>query len=451
MNTLQSINPATRELVGEVPVADTSQIQVAVNRAHEAVKSWGVMSLEERAQCFKDAAPVILEQAEELGRLISSEMGRPLAMAVGEAKGVGGALAHKVDDIAKALSPHSIEDDNVHSTFYYESLGVCAAITPWNFPVNMIQWMIVPALMAGNAVVIKPSEQTPLCGDLYVKILQQFLPEGVLQIVHGGKDTGRELVNSDVQMIAFTGSRRAGQQILADAAKDFKRIILELGGKDPLIVLEDADVAAAAKFAATNSYFNSGQVCVSSERVYVHESIAEEFEKGLVEHTSKIDVVPGDQEGSGLGPMVADFQREHVMRQLNSALADGAEKLFGADEHPEGYVMPTVLRVTDDMDIMQEETFGPISCVRHYSDIDELIEKVNASDYGLSAVIFSEDIDKATALARRIETGMVGINKGCSGAEGTPWVGAKQSGYSYHGGEAGHRNFAQVKIVSTPK
>ncbi|CAH0991281.1 Succinate-semialdehyde dehydrogenase [NADP(+)] [Sinobacterium norvegicum] len=451
MTTIKSINPSNGSLVGEVAVTSAAELADIVEKAHRARKQWWQTSLQDRAQCFKNAAPVLIENAEKIGRLISAEMGRPEQQAIGEATMVATALATKVDAVVEALTPHCIEDEQTSTTFHYDPLGVCAAITPWNFPVNMVQWMVLPALMAGNPVIVKPSEHTPLCTQLYLQTLQQFFPQDVLQIVQGGKEQGRMLVNSDVQLIAFTGSRRAGQQILSDAAKDFKRIILELGGKDPLLVLADADIAAAASFAAQNSYYNSGQVCVSSERMYVHESVAAEFERLLIEATADVTVVAGDLQQSTMGPMVADFQRQHVLDQLNTAKAQGAEVLYGEDQHPPGYVMPTVLRVKDTMDIMQEETFGPISCVRHYSDIDEVLEVINASDYGLSAVIFGTDIAAATEVAKAIETGMVGINKGCGGAQGSPWVGAKESGYGYHGGVAGDRQFAQVKIISTPK
>jgi succinate-semialdehyde dehydrogenase/glutarate-semialdehyde dehydrogenase len=451
MTTIQSINPSNGSVVGEVPVTSPAELAAIVNKAHQARKQWWQTSLAERAECFKKAAPALIAKAEQIGQLISAEMGRPHEQAINEATMVAAQLAKKVDAVLAALSPHSIEDENTKTTFHYDPLGVCAAITPWNFPVNMVQWMILPALMAGNAVIVKPSEHTPLCTQLYLETLQQFFPQDVLQIVQGGKEQGRMLVNSDVQLIAFTGSRRAGQQILSDAAKDFKRIILELGGKDPLLVLADADVAAAASFAAQNSYFNSGQVCVSSERMYVHQSVAAEFERLLVEATAAMTIVTGDLQQSTMGPMVADFQRQHVLEQLNTAKAEGAEVLYGDDQHPPGYVMPTVLRVSDEMEIMREETFGPVSCVRHFSDIDEVLDVINDSDYGLSAVIFGRDIAAATEVAKSIETGMVGINKGCGGAEGSPWVGAKESGYGYHGGVAGDRQFAQVKIISTPK
>ena len=274
----------------------------------------------------------------------------------GEAKLVASQLPHKVDGIVAALTPHIKEDDNVQSTFHYGPFGVCAVITPWNFPANMVQWLLIPALMAGNTVVVKPSEHTPLSSQFYLDILKGCLPDGVLQVVQGGKE------------------------------------------------------AAGA-----------------------------------------IKVVAGDQDSSGMGPMVADFQRQHVIRLLDSAEQQGAERLHGSDSHPPDYVLPTVVRVTDDMDIMREETFGPVSCVRRFTHIDEVIDKINASVYGLGAVIFSADVESAKKLAVKIDAGMVGINKWCAGADETPWVGAKQSGYGYHGGKAGHRQFAQLKIVSTPK
>ncbi|GMG86211.1 aldehyde dehydrogenase family protein [Biformimicrobium ophioploci] len=447
--TLVSRSAYTGDILEEIRCTPLDQVDAMVADARRALPGWRALSLQERADCLKQAIPELKARAADIAGLISAEMGKPISNAMSEANYCHSTLAATLDGLVQSLAPRKIEDAHTETTLYYDPLGVCAAITPWNFPVSMIQWMVIPALMAGNTVVLKASECTPLAGRAYAQALQAVLPENVLQLVEGGKDHGRALVNANVQLIAFTGSRRAGQQILADAAPQFKRVILELGGKDPLIVLDDADIEAAARLAATNSFSNCGQVCVSIERIYVHESVAEKFEQLLLQNTRKIEVRPGDN-ASEMGPMVADFQRRHVLGQIEEAVAEGAEVMHMPDTMPDGYILPTVLRVKDTMRIMREETFGPVACVRRFGTDEEAITLANDSIYGLGAVVFGEK-GHAMQVARQLDAGMIGINKSCHGANGSPWVGAKQSGYGYHGGAEGDHQFAQVRTVSIGK
>lgn len=301
--------------------------------------------------------------------------------------------------------------------------------------------MIIPALMAGNAVILKPSEETPLSAQAYVNVLNQFLPQGLLQIVHGDEQQGKALVNGDVNLIAFTGSRDAGAHIMAAASSQLKRIVLELGGKDPLIVLDDADIEQAAKMAVANSNENSGQTCISTERIYVQQSIAHQFEKRMAQLTQ--DVV--------IGPMVNERQRTHVLKQIDAAIKDGAEVIAGGDEHPKGYINPTVLiHVNEQMDIMQTETFGPVVAISRFDHIDEAIEKANSSIYALGASVYGKDEARAWDIATRLHAGMVGVNKNCFTIGDMPWVGAKQSGFGFHGSAAGHQQFAQTRVISKP-
>jgi acyl-CoA reductase-like NAD-dependent aldehyde dehydrogenase len=449
--TLKSFNPATGELVGEVPVTPVEEIPAVVARARAAHPAWRDMGAEKRRALLAEAGPKLLERADDLGLLLTREMGKPLREAVGEVKSCATGLAEELDEMVAALAPETFEDAHTRTTLYHDPLGVCAAITPWNFPISMPHWMVVPALMAGNTVVLKPSEETPLIAQAYADVLGESLPAGVLQVVHGDEAQGKALVAGDVDLIAFTGSREAGKHIMAEASRGLKRIILELGGKDPLIVLEDADVAKAAKFAATNSFRNAGQVCVSTERIYVKESVAEAFEAELARRASEMRSGDGLAPDTQVGPMVNARQRDFVLRQIDEAVGAGARVLAGGGTAAGNFVAPTVLAgVRDDMSVMRDETFGPVACVVRVRDDDEAVRLANDTPFGLGAVVFGEEAH-AEAVGRRLDAGMIGINRGVGGASGSPWVGAKQSGYGFHSGREGHRQFAQVRIVSRPK
>ncbi len=333
MECLKSYNPATGEEVGEVPVTPVAEIPAIVARARAAQSAWAALGLEGRAELLAKAADVFGERVEKHAELITTEMGKPLNEAVYEAKSLGGGLARELDEIVEALAPDLLDDGRARSTVYHDPLGVVGAITPWNFPMSMPSWMIIPALGAGNTVVFKPSEETPLCGQAYADALNEVLPDDVLIVVHGADDQGKALVQSDVDMIAFTGSREVGKHIMREASGNLKRVVLELGGKDPMIVLDDADVVQAAKFAAANSFRNAGQVCVATERIFVLDSVAEEFEKALAEAASTMKVGPG-LEGSDVGPMVNARQRDHVLAQVEAAVSAGARVLAGGSRAP---------------------------------------------------------------------------------------------------------------------
>ncbi len=448
---LESFNPATGELVGSVSITPASEIPAIVARAREALASWESLSAQQRADIIRPAGQALADRADELGELLTREMGKPLAEGIGECRGTGEGLSDEVDEIAQAVAPQHLDGEGVTTTLYHDPLGVCAAITPWNFPLAMPHWMTLPALVTGNTVVLKPSEQTPLIAQAYADVLNEFLPEGVLQVVHGADEQGKALVAADVDLIAFTGSKTVGQKIMQAAAGGLKRLILELGSKDPLIVLEGADLDAAAAFAARNSFRNCGQVCVSTERIYVQDSIKDRFLARLLEESKAYAIGDGMAEGTVVGPMISGEQKAHVQRQLAEAIAAGARVAFGGEARDGQFMSPTVLDgVTHDMDIMRTETFGPVACVMGVKAADDAIDLANDSEYGLGGVVFGPE-DQARAVARRLNSAMVGINRGIGGAPGSPWVGAKQSGYSYHSGPMGHRQFCQVRVVSEPR
>lgn len=446
---LDSFNPSTGERVGSVPITPVDDVDAVITRARTAASAWAALSAGERAELLKPAGEKLMEKAEELGRILSLEQGKPLAEGIGEVNACGAGLAETADEVARAVQPDVLESEGVKSTLHYDPYGVCAAITPWNFPMLMPHWAVIPALVAGNSVVLKPSEQTPLIADEYVKVLNEFLPAGVLQIIHGQDEQGKALVAGDVDMIAFTGSKTAGQHIMAAAAPGLKRLILELGSKDPCIVLEGADLDKAAEFAARNSFRNCGQVCVSTERIYVQESIKDAFVDKLLEQTRQYTVGDCLDEGANIGPMVMHEQKTHVLAQVRDAVDKGARVLHGGGELGGNFVEPTVLDgVTHGMDIMRVETFGPVACVAGVRDAEEAVALANDTEYGLGAVVFGED-SLARGVARKLTAGMIGVNRSMGGAGGAPWVGARKSGIGYHSGPLGHRQFCQLRVVTT--
>ena len=453
--TLVSLNPADGEPVCEIPVTSVDLIPQMVRDARLAQRSWGAMTLEQRAGILKSAVPRLTEEASRIGELLTREMGKPKAQGVGEATYCAKGITEEVDAIVEALRPETLEDENLRTTLRFDPFGVVAAITPWNFPLLMVFQSVIPALMAGNTVLLKPSEETPLVAREWVAVLNEVLPPNVMQLVIGDERQGRALVQAPIDLVVFTGSREAGKHILKEASGSLKRVILELGGKDPMIVLEGADLDAAAAFAARNSFRNAGQVCVSTERIYVDDSIIEDFTTRLVAKAAAMKLGPGMDPGVEVGPMINRGQKDHVLRQLESAVREGARVLVGCEggeDGGEGNFLPlTVLAdVTHDMEIMREETFGPVACVMPVRSADDAVRLANDTRFGLAACVWGE-AEKAEEVAGKLTAGMIGVNQGCGGADGSPWVGAMESGYGWHGGRYGHRQFCQVRTISRAK
>lgn len=449
MSTLESINPLDGSLVGAVEVTPEKEVPRLVERARKAQPEWAALGMEGRAELLRRAAEGFQARSQELAELITREMGKPVRESLGEVRGIAAGIQGELEEMGEALAPEHVESGGVSSTIHRDPLGVCAAITPWNFPMAMPHWMVLPALAAGNAVVFKPSEETPLSGQAYADILGEHLPPDVLLTLHGADSQGRALVAAPVDLIAFTGSREVGKEILRSAGGELKRVILELGGKDAMIVLDDANLPEAARFAAFNGFRNAGQVCVSTERILVHDAVAEAFLDLLGQEAGKL--VPGNglDRKTTLGPMVNSRQRAHVLDQVDDAIRGGARVLAGGGPGDGPFVTPTVLAdVPEDLPILTEETFGPVVCVNRVASDDQAVEEANATPFGLGAVVFSGDPERAHSVARRLTAGMVGINRGCAGATGTPWVGARESGYGFHKGRDGHRQFAQTRVLT---
>ena len=442
MTVLVSYDPIENKALGQVPIASDKQIATLVKRAKLAQKNWATQSLIERQQQIVAAYKHLGTVQESLGLLISQEMGKDFRRASYEAGGAVQNAQYFCQEIAQSLQSEPLGNG---SELQYRALGVVAVISPWNYPLAMANNLLLPALMAGNSVILKPSEETPLVADLFVKTLNEVLPDGLLQIAHGGADTGKALVSGDINMVAFTGSLAAGKHIMASAALSLKRLVMELGGNDPMIVMASADIDKAVQFAVASSFENAGQMCTSTERIYVDERIADEFEQKVVSLASRYQVGAWDKPGVNIGPIVNAKQHRKVIAHLKDAELKGARFLLGHADYQPPFIQPTVVaEITADMLLEQDETFGPVVAISRFNDIAEAIARANNSPYGLSASVFGGG--GAAEAADKIEAGMVGINQGGGGVG--PWVGAKQSGFGFHGGAAGHRQFAQVRVLS---
>lgn len=447
---LVSINPATEEPMGYVTITPTEQMPHILTQAQKAGKSWARTSLSERIAVLTRA----LEQAEththELGHLISQEMGKPLSAGIGEARY---ALQHArqsiLHDARQALVSERLHESGRVSDVHYVARGVVGVITPWNFPVSLSLNALIPALVAGNSVIYKPSEHTSLTGQRLVELLNAHLPHHVLQGVYGTGEQGAAIASTAVDMVAFIGSQATGQKIMAAQSTYLNPLILEMGGKDAMIVLDDADLEQAARYAVMGSLRNSGQVCVSVERIFVLASIAESFIAQVRQQMLQFKMGDPADEKTQMGPMVSDTQRQNVLAQLKDAVVKGATLEGGTLPEGRGYYLRPALvtHVNDDMLLMQDETFGPVIAIQTVETVEQAIAKANQLSYGLGASLWSQS-PQASALALQLEAGMVGVNQGSGGVSGTPFVGNKKSSLGYFGGAEGARQFAQIRVLT---
>ncbi len=442
--TLTSYDPSNGTPIGEVALTDIAAMDGIVARAHAASKAWQKLPISERVARLERAYAGLQPHQDEMAVLLSQEMGKDIARSSGEVNGTiygGPYLAQEAQAALQATQPDR------GTTVEYRPLGVVAVISPWNYPLAMANNLIVPALVAGNAVVFKPSEETPLIAHVLVEHLNAVLPADLLQIVHGDGEQGQALVESDVNLIAFTGSQATGRKIMAAAASQMKRLVMELGGNDPMIVLHDADIDGAARFAVGSSFENAGQMCISTERIYVDARIADAFEKRVVQLAAAYTVGPWNQSGVNIGPIINAKQHATIVEHIRDAEAQGARILLGGAQQTAPYITPTVIAdMTPAMRMEQQETFGPVVAISRFATIEEAIARANDSIYGLGATVFGGA--QAAAVADQLEAGMVGVNQGVGGGGGAPWVGAKQSGFGFHGSAEGHRLFAQVRVMS---
>jgi len=381
-------------------------------------------------------------------------MGKPIEAARAEVQGAVKSALASLDDVGRALEPDVYRDGGHETRVERHPQGVVAAITPWNFPVLMPLDIFVPALGAGNTIVFKPSEHVPLVGATLAECLTELLPTGVLVTIQGAGRTGADLVASAVDMIAFVGSRDTGKHIMRSASDGLKRLVLELGGKDPLVVFADADLESAADCAVTHSLRNTGQVCCSVERIFVAEDVADELEALVLERAKSWRHGNGFDDGVKMGPMVSEEQRAKVIAQVEDAKANGARLLLGGETPTgDGWFYPATVfaDVDEDLALSRQETFGPVISLSRFSgDEEDAVRLANDTPYGLGANVYTRDLEKGRRVAGRIQSGQVGVNRYLAASPKAPWVGARQSGFGFLGGIDGHRQFTIPKSISYP-
>jgi phenylacetaldehyde dehydrogenase len=462
--TFATPNPATGETLANVAEGDAEDINRAVRAARQAFEEgpWGHMTPSDRGRLIWKIGDLILEHADELAQLESLDNGKPVAVARGADVPLAADLFHYMAGWATKIEGNTINISvpympgaNFHSYTLREPLGVVGQIIPWNFPLLMAAWKLGPALTTGNCVVLKPAEQTPLTALRLAEIIAEAgLPDGVVNVVTGfGETAGAALAaHDDVDKVAFTGSTEVGKLIVqASGASNLKKLTLELGGKSPNIVFDDAE-AGAVEGAANAIFFNHGQCCVAGSRLFVQEDKFDEVVNGVAEIAKGIKLGPGMDSGTQMGPLVSEEQLQRVTGFLDSGREDGATTITGGGRFGDhGYfVEPTVITNTrPEMKIVREEIFGPVVVAAPFRTLDEIAAEANNSDYGLGAGIWTKDISKAHALAKKLRAGTVWINCYNVFDASLPFGGYKQSGW---GREMGHEvleAYTEVKAVTT--
>lgn len=436
-----SHNPLTGEEIGRAPLLIPEEVARAVGRAREAQAAWAAQSFRERGRAIMAARKIFLNDLEEIAALISQETGKPAAEAISmELVPTLDLMQYFARKTVTLLQPRRVSVGQYwtmgrSSYEIYKPMGVIGIISPWNFPWATPLAEVVMALMAGNAVVLKPSELTPLTAQRIGEMFSMAgLPENVLQVVTGDGSTGAALIASGVDKILFTGSVTTGRRVAEAAAKYLIPVVLELGGKDALVVLDDAHVVNAARAAIWGAFANCGQSCSSIERCYVHESIAERFINEVVKETRKLRQPTEMDQQADLGPMSSERQLRIVERHVNQALEHGAVALTGGERLREvagPFYPPTVLtNVNHQMDVMREETFGPVLPIMTFRSDAEAVRLANDSDFGLTASVWTNNMSRGQQVARQIEAGTVMINEVVytHAIAQTPWGGTKQSG-----------------------
>lgn len=447
------INPATGDLIEKIKCSSPGEIASGVKLARKAFKVWSKIPLKKRIALFKNIARDLAKEKKFIGQIITKEMGKLHKSAVGECEGTAYSIEESIRLVEKAAEMEIFKDKDLTTEVHRIPLGVVAVITPWNFPVGMPESLLTPAILMGNTVVFKPSENTPMTGKAIYEIYNRYLPKGVINLLQGAEEVGELVINSDIDMVAFVGSQAVGKKIMEACSKKLNRLILELGGKDPMLILKDADLNRAVPYAVHGSLRNSGQVCVSIERIYVEEKIADEFEKLVLQEVKKYRIGSGFDDVD-MGPMVSENQRSHVLGQIEEAKKKGAKVLFGGEKLDRAgfFMQPTVMtNLNEKHDIMVTETFGPVICIQRVKSVEEAIEKANDTTFGLGATVWTKNLEKGKQVAQKIESGMIGVNQGIGGVSGTPWVGIKQSGFGFIGSIEGIRQFSVPKKISYKK
>jgi phenylacetaldehyde dehydrogenase len=452
--TFDTIDPATEQVLAKIAFASAADVDRAVKAARTAFEDgrWRDVPPRHKEAMLRKIADLIDEHAEELGLLETLDNGKPLRMATGEMKGCAEHFRYYAGWPTKITGDVLPTDPGRHSYVRREPVGVCGQIVPWNFPLAMASWKLAPALACGNTCILKPAEQTPLTALRLAELLAEAgLPDGVVNVVTGDGSTGAAIVeHPDVDKIAFTGSVEVGRQIMASAARTLKKVSLELGGKSPNIVFADADMETAVRTAALGVFMNTGQICTAATRLFLEDTIHDDFVGQMSEFTKGLKVGSGLEDGVLIGPLVSDEQLERVTGYLDIGKSEGAEAALGGSRiDRSGYfVEPTIFTgVRNDMRIAQEEIFGPVVSVIPFKDVEDAVAQGNDTQYGLAAAVWTRDISKAHRAAAALKAGSVWVNCYSEGDNSTPFGGYKQSGFGRERGEASLDLYTHLKSV----
>ena len=452
---IEVVNPATEEIIGSVPVGSQADVDAAVTAARGAFPAWSVTTCEERIEALNALSAAIKENTEELAQIITEEVGTPIGYSRMAMVGTPRVVARSY---AKMLETFEWEEEVRNSLIIKEPIGVCAFITPWNFPLHQIIGKVAPALAAGCTMVLKPSKEAPLNAFLLADIIDKMdLPDGVFNLVSGhGSDVGEYMSSHhDVDMVSFTGSTGAGVRVSQAAAPTVKRVTLELGGKSANVALDDADPQLVGKMAIGACYQNSGQTCSALTRLIIPKSMNDEVCDVIASRIARYTAGDPLDDATRCGPMVSARQQASVSDYIQSGLDEGATLIAGGMGMPDGlesgfYVKPTVFAdVTPDMVIWQEEIFGPVLVITTYESEEEALALANDSIYGLSGGVWSADVERAMTFARGMQTGQVSINGGPFNIS-APFGGYKMSGNGRELGLHGLEEFLEIKSIQRP-
>lgn len=450
--SMEVTNPATGSPFVTVARASARQANQAIAAAKVAQLDWAAVPFAERQAMLVALADAIAANGGELARLLTQEQGKPLPEAHGEVAWTEGFLRHYA---TLQLPDRVIQDDATgYIAVKHKPLGVVVGIIAWNFPLLVACWKIGPAVLAGNAIVLKPAPTTPVTALALGALCKEIFPAGVVNIITDANDLGPYLTaHPDVAKIGFTGSTATGKRIAASGADSLKRVTLELGGNDPAIVLEDVDVRETAKAIFGNAFLNCGQVCLAVKRAYVHSDIYDAMCAELASLAQAAIVGDGLEQGTQIGPIQNAAQYEKVKGFLDAAMADGTVVAGGAVMERAGYfIQPTIVRdVTDGMKIVDEEQFGPILPVIKFEDVEDVIARANASEYGLGGSVWSADIARASDIAQRIESGQVWVNQHIAIGPHIPMAGFKNSGLGVEQAEEGLAEYTQLQVINVKR
>lgn len=447
-------NPATGEIVGRVPDFGAKEAQDAVLAAERAFKPWARLQAKQRAAILRRWFELITANSEDLARLMTAEQGKPLSESRGEIAYAASFVEFNAEE-AKRVYGETIPSPFPNSKIIIEKqpIGVCAAITPWNFPAAMITRKCAPGLAAGCTFVVKPAPDTPLTALALAYLgAKAGMPPGVLNIVTGDAAKIGEVFTTHpaIKFIGFTGSTPVGKLLMRQAASTVKKVALELGGNAPFIVFDDADLDAAVAGAIAAKFRNMGQTCVCTNRLYLQAGIHDRFVSAFAKAVSTLKVGPGDGEGVVQGPLINAQAIEKVERHVEDAKSKGARVVIGGARHALGasFYTPTVLTgATTEMALSREEIFGPVAAIYSFETEDEVVRLANATPYGLAAYFYTKDISRAFRVADEIEAGMIGINAAILGNEVAPFGGIKESGLGREGGRHGIEEYVEMKYL----